>query len=114
MNINQYTDKIIKTLKETPADDHNTIWEVFLNDERVIKNRNFTKDNIQLLDTVFLSDIKTMKKEDIIHLWRYTDECDIHESLYTDVVPEYKGNIILDIKNEIVNLILCDIWLLHK
>jgi len=113
MNLNQYTDKIIKILKETPIDKHHTIWEIFINDKEIKKYRNLSKTHLKLLDTVFLADIQKMKQKDIIDLWMYTEDCYNHNSLYIHDTPEYEGDIVSDIKNEMIQLIVCDIVQLH-
>jgi len=113
MNLNQYTDKIINILKKTPVDKHHAIWDIFINDIEIKKNSDLNKAHLKLLDTVFLTDIQKMKQKDIIDLWEYTEDCDIHNSLYIHETPEYDGNIVSDIKNEMIQLIVCDIIQLH-
>lgn len=110
MNINQYTDRIIKLLKKTPVDHHHTIWEMFINDKK-IKEGNFAKVHIELINTVFMADIEKMKQEEILDLWRHTENCYIHGTSLPFMAepPEYEGDIIQDIKNEMIELILCDI-----
>ncbi len=115
MNLNQYTDKIIKILKETPANNQHTIWEVFVNDKEIRNGIVFSKTNIELLDKVFLADIKKMKKEDATDLWKHTENCYIHElsTPFMEETSRYEGNVILDIKNELILLIVCDIQELY-
>ena len=114
MNLNQYTDKIIKILKETPANNQHTIWDVFVNDKEIRNRRNFSKINIELLDRVFLTDLKKMKKEGVTDLWKHTENCYIHESSspFMEETPRYEGDFILDIKNELIQLIVLDIQVL--
>ncbi len=116
MNLNQYTDKIIKILKETPANNQHTIWDVFVNDKEIINRRNFSKINIELLDRVFLTDLKKMKKEGVTDLWKHTENCYIHESSspFMEETSKYEGDIILDIKNELIQLIVLDIQVLSE
>ncbi len=111
MNLNQYTDKIIKILKETPANNQHTIWEVFVNNKEIRSIRKFSKINIELLDKVFLTDLKKMKKESVVDLWKHTENCYIHElsSPFMEETSRYEGDIILDIKNELIQLIIMDI-----
>jgi hypothetical protein len=114
VNLNQYTDKIIKILKETVADGQNTIWEIFISDQEIKNTGMLSKAHIELLDTIFMSSIKKMKQEDVIELWKYTDDCYIHESSHVITgISEYDGNITSDIKNELIELLLCDIRMLH-
>jgi hypothetical protein len=111
MNLNQYTDKIIKILKETPADNQYTIWEVFVNDKEIRNGGVFSEDNIELMDAVFLTDIRKIKKKGAIDLWKHTENCYIHEvsAPFMEDPPEYEGDIILDIKNELIQLMVLDI-----
>ena len=110
MNLNQYTDKIIKILKETVADGQNTVWEIFISDQEIKNTGMLSKAHIELLDPIFMSSIKKMKQEDVIELWKYTDDCYFHDlSNFTTGISEYDGNITSDIKSELIDLLLCDI-----
>lgn len=112
MNINSYTDRIIAILKKTPVDSHHSIWDTFCNDDG-IKNNNLNNSHIALLDTVYMDDIQKLKQEDIINLWKCTEDGCIHDCSYLDDPPEYEGDIISDIKNEVIQLIVCDIQFLN-
>jgi hypothetical protein len=116
MNLNQYTDNIIKILKETPANNQHTIWKVFINDKEIRNRRNFSQINIDLLDRVFLTDLKKIKKEGVTDLWKHTENCYIHESSspFMEETSRYEGDIILDIKNELMQLIVLDMQVLSE
>lgn len=107
MNLNQYTDKIIKILKGTSVDGI-TIWDIYGNDEDFRKN-NLTKRHIELFDSVYMQDIKKLTKEKVIDLWKGTDACYFHEVSCFEETPEYEGDIFLDIREEILPLIALDI-----
>lgn len=102
----------ITILKKTPTDSHHSIWETFCNDDE-IDNSNFNESHIEILDAVFEDDIQKLKQEDIINLWKCTEDGVIQECSYLDDPPKYNGNIILDIKNEVFELILLDIRFLN-
>ena len=116
MNLNQYTDKIIKILQKTPANNQHTVWEVFTNDKEIRNKRKFSKINIELLDKVFLTDLKKMKKEGVIDLWKHTENCCIDQlsTPFMEETSRYEGDIILDIKDELIQLIVLDIQMLYK
>lgn len=108
MNLNQYTDRIILILKQIPTDRYDSIWEACCNDDEIGNNK-LNKTNIELLDMVFKDDIQKLKQENIINLWKCTDDGDVHECSYLGDPPEYEGDILFDIKNEIIQLIMLDI-----
>lgn len=114
--LNHYADKIIKILKKTSATNQQTIWEVFINDSEIRGSGEFSKINIKLLDKVFLTDIKKMKKEAVVNLWENTEDGYIHVGASSPFMEEslaYEGDIILDIKNELIELIVLDIQELY-
>jgi len=108
MNLNQYTDRIISILKKTSNDSTNSIWETLCKNYKICNN-SFNKSSTETLDSVFNNDIHKLKQEDIIDIWECTDDGDVHICSYLGDPPEYEGDIILDIKNEIFSLITIDI-----
>ena len=57
-----------------------------------------------------------MKKEAVTDLWKHTENFYIHESSspFMEETSRYEGDIILDIKNELIQLIVLDIQVLSE
>ena len=108
MNVNEYTDKIVEILKRTLVDNSLTIWDVFC-DDKDFRKCNFSDSRIELINSVYLIDIQKMNQEDVIKLWKSTEDGFIHETSYFGDTPEYDGDMISDIRDEILPLIALDI-----
>ena len=108
MNANEYTDKIVEILKKTLVDNSLTIWDVFC-DDKDFRKCNFGDSHIELVNSVYLIDIQKMNQEDVIELWKSTEDGCIHEISYFGDTPEYDGDMISDIRDEILPLIALDI-----
>ena len=107
----QYADKIVRTLKEAPANDHQSIWDVFVNDKEIRLGCGLSEINMKLFDEVFQNDINGMTKERVVDLWESTGDCYIFEesSPFRDENSVYDGDIVVDIKEELIPLIILDI-----
>lgn len=109
MSINNHTTLIVKLLKKTQVDDDKTIWDVFGQDKE-FRNYNFNKQHLELFDTVYLDSIKKMKQTDIIALWSGTEDAYLHSiSRPFQEPPPYEGDMIADIRDEIMPLISLDL-----
>ena len=111
MTINQYTTIIVKLLKETKMQEGSsqlTIWDACVNHQK-LNGTKFDENHIQLINSVFLENINSLKDEDVVEIWSSTDFAGYYESGFFDEAPKYDGDMISDISEEIIPLVHIDI-----
>ena len=111
MTLNEYTTILVKLLKETKTPEgikHPTVWDACSNNQK-LNGTKFDECHIQLFNTVFHENINSLTDEEVVEIWKSTDFGGYYESGFFGDAPKYDGNMISDIREEVIPLINLDI-----